>query len=135
MTIEIKNHVLFVHFLLLFITFSAQTDTVLIVYLKCQTKYIFKTAPKIGHEKLPRKMSPSHSGTEGNVLRIIDSKCLLDGLRQQQKQLKVPDSNQQLGHAPLPCPSPHSFPRETSPSLAGLVSLKGFYVIWILAFL
>jgi hypothetical protein len=44
-TMEIINHVLFVYFLLIFITFSTQIATVLIVYLKCQTKYIFKTGP------------------------------------------------------------------------------------------
>lgn len=45
LTIEIINQVLFIHFLLIFITFSTQIAIVLIVYLKCQTKYIFKTGP------------------------------------------------------------------------------------------
>lgn len=105
-TVEIINHVLFVYFLSIFITFSTQTPIFLIVYLKCQTKYIFKTGP-INRSREAAKENVTQSEWHGrNILKIIDLKCFLDGLRRRWKELNVLDSNRQLGQAPLACPFP-----------------------------
>lgn len=74
--------------LLIFITFFTQIPIFLIVSLKCQAKYIFKTDP-INRSWGAAKWNVTESQWyQENIRRIIDSKCFLDRLRQCWKNLK-----------------------------------------------